>query len=81
MSAEYARLLASLGTVMAHTEATPELALILGSGLGGLADAVEDAVAIPFAELDLPVSTAPGHSGRLLLGGLHGSATLILERQ
>ena len=46
---------------------------MLGSGLGGLADDVEDAVAIPFAELPgWPAATAPGHAGRLLLGRLGG---------
>jgi purine-nucleoside phosphorylase len=79
MSAEYARLLTSVGVVMTRTEATPEIALILGSGLGGLADRVEGAIAIPYAELGVPASTAPGHSGRLVLGRLHGREVAVMQ--
>jgi inosine/guanosine/xanthosine phosphorylase family protein len=53
---------------------------VLGSGLGGLADALEDAVAIPFAELPgWPAATAPGHVGRLLLGRLAGRPVVMLQ--
>jgi purine nucleoside phosphorylase len=41
----------AVAAVRARTRATPAVALILGSGLGGLADEVEEAVAIPFAEI------------------------------
>ena len=47
--------------------APAEIALILGSGLGGLADAVERRGRDPLREIDgFPVSTAPGHAGRLV---------------
>jgi len=53
---------------------------VLGSGLGGLADELEDAVAIPFAELPgWPAATAPGHAGRLLLGRLAGRPVVMLQ--
>ena len=53
---------------------------MLGSGLGGLADELEDAVAIPFAELPgWPAATAPGHVGRLLLGRLAGRPVVMLQ--
>jgi purine nucleoside phosphorylase len=51
----------------------PDAALVLGSGLGFLADAVDFAVTIPYANIPgFPVSTAPGHAGRLVLGILAG---------
>ena len=51
----------------------PRLGLILGSGLGGLADAVEEAVAIDYAELPgFPAPGVAGHGGRLVLGRLGG---------
>lgn len=53
---------------------------MLGSGLGGLADDLQDAVAIPFDELPgWPAATAPGHVGRLLLGRLAGRPVVMLQ--
>ena len=49
------------------------MGLVLGSGLGGFADAVEHAVELPYAEIPgWPVSTAIGHAGTLVLGELAG---------
>ncbi len=51
----------------------PRLGIVLGSGLGGLADLLEDAVAVPYAEIPgFPPSTVAGHAGRFLLGRLEG---------
>ena len=50
----------------ARLPATPDLALVLGSGLGELADEIESPVCIPYEEIPhFPVSTAPGHAGAL----------------
>lgn len=58
----------------------PEIGLVLGSGLGGLADAVEDADVFPTADIPhWPVSTAPGHSGRVLLGRLMDKKVFVLQ--
>ena len=47
----------------------PELGIVLGSGLGRLADELDEAVAIPFADLPgWPAASAPGHAGRLCSG-------------
>src|SRR6187455_1528338 len=75
-----ARLAALVAAVRARTDIVPEVGIVLGSGLGGLADDLEDAVAIPFAELPgWPAATAPGHVGRLLLGRLGGRAVVMLQ--
>ena len=75
-----ARLAALEAAVRARTDIVPEVGIVLGSGLGGLAAAVEDAVAIPFAELPgWPAATAPGHVGRLLLGRLAGRSVVMLQ--
>ncbi|WP_163272276.1 purine-nucleoside phosphorylase [Chelativorans alearense] len=58
---------------------TPRLALVLGSGLGGLVDAVADAVRIPYAELPgFPQSGVTGHAGTLVAGNLAGRPVLVL---
>ena len=75
-----ARLDALEAAVRARTSLVPEIGIVLGSGLGGLADEVEDAVAIPFAELPgWPAATAPGHVGRLILGRLEGRPVVLLQ--
>lgn len=59
---------------------TPEIALVLGSGLGGLADRIENPVYIPYGEVPgFPVSTAPGHAGRFVAGRLAGRAVLCMQ--
>ena len=75
-----ARLDALAAAVRARTDLVPELGIVLGSGLGSLADDVEDPVAIPFAELPgWPAATAPGHVGRLILGRLAGRPVVMLQ--
>lgn len=79
-SAQPERLAALEAAVRARSDLVPELGIVLGSGLGGLADELEDAVAIPFAELPgWPAATAPGHVGRLLLGRLAGRPVAMLQ--
>ena len=75
-----ARLAALEDAVRAKTDLRPVAGIVLGSGLGGLADDLEDTVAIPFAELPgWPAATAPGHVGRLLLGRLGGTPVVMLQ--
>ena len=74
------RIAALVDGVRRRTDVVPEVGIVLGSGLGGLADDLEDAVAIPFAELPgWPAATAPGHIGRVLLGRLGGRAVVMLQ--
>jgi purine-nucleoside phosphorylase len=75
-----ARLAALEAAVRARTSLVPAVGIVLGSGLGGLADDLQDPVAIPFAELPgWPSATAPGHVGRLLLGTLGGRPVVMLQ--
>jgi purine-nucleoside phosphorylase len=58
----------------------PKIGLILGSGLGGLADEVIDPVILPYAEIpNWPVSTIHGHAGRLLIGALEGIPCMVMQ--
>ncbi|MCT8997815.1 purine-nucleoside phosphorylase [Chelativorans intermedius] len=60
--------------------ASCEVALMLGSGLGHLADVVEGATIIPYQEIDgFPVSTAPGHKGQLVIGRLYGRRVVVMQ--
>ncbi len=58
----------------------PRLGLVLGSGLGPLAENLEGPQAIPFAEIPgMPKPSVAGHAGRLSVGGLGGVRTACLE--
>lgn len=63
-----------------RTAHRPTVGLILGSGLGDLAEAVENPDIIPTAELPhWPHSTVPGHVGRLVIGHMEGRSVLVLQ--
>ena len=66
--------------VRSRTAYEPQVAMILGSGLNGLADSVEKADSIPFADLPhMPVSTVQGHMGRLVIGRLEGQTVYVMQ--
>lgn len=68
------------GALRARIKRTPRIGIILGSGLGPLAEAVQDPVVIQFGELPLwPVSTVQGHEGRLIVGQLEGQDVLVMQ--
>ncbi len=74
------RLAALERTVRGRTGLRPRVGLVLGSGLGGLADAIEVESIIPFSELPgWPAATAPGHAGRLLFGRLNGAPVVVQQ--
>lgn len=55
-------------------------AIVLGTGLGALADEVEEAIAVPFADLPgFPASGVSGHAGRLVVGRLEGRRVALLQ--
>jgi purine-nucleoside phosphorylase len=66
--------------IRARIDFKPEVGLILGTGLGELADSVENAVIIPTPQLPRwPISTVEGHKGRLVIGDLEGVKVLVLQ--
>lgn len=59
---------------------TPTIAMVLGSGLGPLADRIEDATIIPYEDIPrFPQSTVHGHAGRLVVGWLEGQYILVMQ--
>jgi xanthosine phosphorylase len=58
----------------------PRLGIILGSGLGAIADALTDATATPYAELEgFPLPSVAGHGGTLHLGRLNGLSVAVFQ--
>lgn len=59
---------------------TADVGIILGSGLGDYAAALEDAARLPYSEIPgFPVSTVAGHAGMLLCGMLHGKRVMMMQ--
>jgi purine-nucleoside phosphorylase len=66
--------------VRRRTAHPPEIAIVLGTGLGGLASEIEVEAAIPYEEIPgFPLSTVESHAGRLLLGRLGGKRVVAMQ--
>jgi len=70
----------ALRVIRSRTGSKPEVALILGTGLGGLARDIAVVAEIPYGELPhFPLSTVESHSGRLLFGTLGGKSVVAMQ--
>ncbi len=59
---------------------TPEICIILGSGLGALVNEIDDQIIFPYSEIpNFPVSTVQGHSGNLIFGTLGGKKIVAMQ--
>ena len=66
--------------IRGRSKLRPEVAIVLGTGLGGLAGEIEVETAIPYGEIPgFPLSTVESHSGRLLLGRLAGRTVVAMQ--
>lgn len=71
---------AAAAAIREKTTLVPEVGIILGSGLGGLAGRIQDPVHIPYAEVPgMKCSTAPGHAGRFVVGMLAGKPVICMQ--
>ena len=76
----YDKVSASVAWIREKTEQIPELGVILGSGLGGLADELEERVVIPYGEIpNFPRSQVEGHAGNLVIGSIGGKTVAALQ--
>jgi purine-nucleoside phosphorylase len=66
--------------IKSRIKSKPRIGLILGTGLGGLAQAIQNATIIPYQELpDWPFSTVIGHAGQLVIGELESQVVLAMQ--
>ena len=71
---------AALEEIQSHSKLRPRVAIVLGTGLGALAEAIEADVVVPYEEIPgFPLSTVESHSGRLLLGSLDGVPVVAMQ--
>lgn len=70
----------AVALIRSRTSIQPKVAIVLGSGLGNLADEVTDAVAVPYAEIPhFMEATVAGHAGTLVLGHLNGVPVVVMR--
>jgi purine-nucleoside phosphorylase len=76
----YSKAQEAVDHIFNHVDLPPALGIILGSGLGGFASQVQDAVEIPYAQIPhFPQSTVAGHSGQLVLGTIAGVSVAVMQ--
>ncbi len=76
----YDQVIEATNAILAHVACKPVVALVLGSGLGDLAQELDDVVAIPYIEIPhFARSTVAGHEGRLLIGNLAGVSVVAMQ--
>ncbi|MFZ5865995.1 MAG: purine-nucleoside phosphorylase [Thermodesulfobacteriota bacterium] len=80
MSDLYAQVQESVQALRTRAEVTPDVALILGTGLGGVAERISTDLRIPYKEIPhFPEATAEGHQGMLLFGSLAGLKVVAMQ--
>lgn len=76
----YEKLQNALACIRAKTDFVPEVALILGSGLGALADEIDAVATVDYHEIEgFPVSTVVGHKGRFVFGYFGNTKVVIMQ--
>ena len=80
MNQIYEKLLKCTESVKARIQFRPEIALVLGSGLGDYAKEMDVKESISYSEIEgFPVSTVPGHEGRFLFGDVKGVPMVAMQ--
>ncbi len=80
MKLTYDVMAAAAEALRAKISKAPEVGLILGSGLGGLADEISNPVYVPYDTLEgFPVSTVEGHAGRFVIGEFEGRSVIAMQ--
>jgi purine-nucleoside phosphorylase len=80
MSEHYKKLEKAFTKFREKTNFTPEIAIVLGSGLGNFIESVNVLDQIPYSDIEeLPVSTAPGHKGQFILGEISGKKVVLMQ--
>ncbi|MBL1421875.1 MAG: purine-nucleoside phosphorylase [Alphaproteobacteria bacterium] len=70
----------SVASIHGYSTLVPEIAIVTGTGLGSVLDEIEIEIEIAYGDIEgFPVSTAPSHAGKLILGRLHGYRVVALS--
>ena len=70
----------ALAAIKAHTDATPEVGIVIGTGLGRIAEAIEATAVVEYDDIPgFPVPTVESHRGRLIIGTLGGKSVVAMQ--
>ena len=76
----YTQIDEAAAAVRDRSDLVPEIAIILGTGLGALAGEIAEPVTIPYADIPhMPTTTLEAHAGHLILGRLEGRAVVVMQ--
>ena len=76
----YNKLQNAVKSIREKTDFVPEIAIILGSGLGGFAEQIDVVATVDYGEIEgFPVSTVAGHKGRFVFGYLSCKAVVAMQ--
>jgi len=76
----YEKVKEAAGYIKSKCENIPDIAVVLGSGLGFLADKAKDSYIIDYKDIpNFPISTVPGHEGKLVIGDLWGKRVVMMK--
>lgn len=74
------KVMESVEYIKSKTNLEPKIGIILGTGLGELVDKIENQIILPYEDIpNFPVSTAPGHKSRLVIGEIKGKAVFCMQ--
>ncbi|WP_138207240.1 purine-nucleoside phosphorylase [Haloimpatiens lingqiaonensis] len=77
---DLSKLMESVEYVKSKINAEPEIGIILGSGLGDIAEEVENKITIKYSEVpNMPTSTVKGHAGQFVFGDLNGKKVIMMQ--
>lgn len=77
---ELAKIMESYEYVKTRLDEIPEIGIILGSGLGELAEIIEEKVIIKYCDVpNMPISTVKGHAGQFVAGRLNGKNVMVMQ--
>ena len=80
MNKDYAKLLRCLDCVREKTDFVPQVALVLGSGLGDFGELIKVETTVDYSEIEgFPVSTVPGHRGRFIFGYIENVKVVAMQ--
>jgi len=74
------KIIKAVKSIQSKTDFTPDIAIVLGSGLGKLADFIENPIVIPYEEIEgFPKPTVAGHGGKLVLGKVGEANVVVMQ--